>query len=280
MMGFSLLARLWAVLVFAGLLCGPGPAVQAEKAREEGGFGVVEPDLLEVIYAGYEELRYDISWTGGIKIGELRLRVERINPEEEVYRIIAKVSDYGLFRLFYPVNDTFLTDVQGVERLPFLYRVHQLEGHGKSETNRLTRYDQQGLQVRYRRDREPEEVIDVSGPVHNEFSSFFAMRAMRLQPGESFIVPTFTDHKRHEVRVRVLGRERLDSLYGPVETIRVLPEMKFRGLYDKTGDTVIWFTDDECRVPVRINSKILIGSLTATLVSHINPFCDRYSMKE
>lgn len=52
--------------------------------------------------------------------------------------------------------------------------------------------------------------------------------------------------------------------------------MTFKGLYDKKGDTVIWYTDDECRVPVLINSKIVIGSLTARLAAYKNSACTRY----
>jgi len=52
--------------------------------------------------------------------------------------------------------------------------------------------------------------------------------------------------------------------------------MTFKGLYDKKGDTVIWYTDDECRVPVLINSKIVIGSLTATLAVYQNSACTLY----
>ena len=51
--------------------------------------------------------------------------------------------------------------------------------------------------------------------------------------------------------------------------------MDFKGLYDKDGDTVFWLTDDNCRVPIAINSKIMIGSLTADLVSYTNPACHR-----
>jgi hypothetical protein len=49
--------------------------------------------------------------------------------------------------------------------------------------------------------------------------------------------------------------------------------MDFKGLYDKSGNTVIYLTDDSCRVPVRIQSKILIGSLTAELIDYSNPVC-------
>ena len=266
-------------LVVLGILVAfPALAVEQERREAESGdipLGRLSQALLAVNYAGYEELRYDISWTGGIKIGELMLRVRPLE-EPERFRIIAKVQDYGVFRFFYPVNDTFITDVQGPQRLPSIYKVHQLEGHGGAETRRLTRYDQQGLKVYYRRDQEPEQVFTISGPVQNEFSSFFGMRAMPLDPGNLFLVPTFSDGKRHEVRVQVLGREQVDSIFGLVQTVKVLPKMEFRGLYDKNGDTVIWFTDDPCRVPVRINSRILIGSLTAELVGYVNPFCADY----
>ena len=112
-----------------------------------------------------------------------------------------------------------------------------------------------------------EEVFPVAGPVYNEFSSFYRTRSMELIPGRSFMVPTFADKKRNEVKVLVKGREDIDTVFGRVRTVIVMPQMKFKGLYDKNGDTVIWLTDDECRVPVRINSKILIGSLTADLTA-------------
>ena len=52
--------------------------------------------------------------------------------------------------------------------------------------------------------------------------------------------------------------------------------MKFSGLYDKRGDTVVWYTDDVCRVPVQVNSKLIIGSLTARLVAYENKACPQY----
>ena len=90
-------------------------------------------------------------------------------------------------------------------------------------------------------------------------------------------MPTFADKKRVEVVVNAISTKRFDeTLIGPVTTVEIMPVMTFKGLYDKKGDTVIWYTDDECRVPVMINSKILIGSLTAELTAYENPACSRY----
>ncbi len=254
------------------LFCGVIGAVAAETPP----LGVPDPALLRSAYGGDETFRYDLSWSGGIKIGELRLRITRIAGDGDRFEIHARVTDYGAFRFFYPVDDTFVTLVQGPERLPFRYEVVQKEGRGY-KAHRLTLYDQDAGLVRYRKNDGPEKEFVVDGRVHNEFSSFFFTRVLPFEQNRSVIVPTFADEKRHEVVVR--AREWIhfkDTLLGPVDVIEVLPRMTFKGLYDKSGDTVIWFTDDTCRIPVRIRSKILIGSLTAELVSYHGTSCGRH----
>lgn len=236
--------------------------------------GVPDQGIFETVFSGEESLSYEVSWTGGIKIGDLFLQVKKNNLGD--YVIHARVNDYGMFRFFYPVDDTFTTYVRGKFKLPYRYEVLQKEGRGDSVTKRLTRYDQRLYNVRYQRDDEEELLVPVEGPVHNEFSSFYATRAMDLASGADFMVPTFADKKRNEVKVEITGQEKLDSIIGQVNTTMVMPIMKFKGLYDKAGDTVIWITDDACRVPVKINSKIMIGSLTAELVDYNNPACKKY----
>ena len=257
----------WSVVVlFVG--------VTATAAAEKPLPGVPDPSLLNSAYQGEEDFRYEISWTGGIKIGELNLRVARTAPEEH-FEIHARVTDHGVFRFFYPVDDTFVTFVHGPDRLPDRYEVEQKEGRSY-QARRLTIYDQERGVVRYRKNDEAEKEFSVAGSVHNEFSSFFFTRILPFMPGTSVIVPTFSDGKRHEVVVTPRRWTRLDqTLLGPVNVIEVLPRMTFKGLYDKSGDTVIWFTDDACRIPVRIRSKILIGSLTAELVAYHGTSCGR-----
>ena len=100
---------------------------------------------------------------------------------------------------------------------------------------------------------------------------------MSFVPGESFVVPTFADKKRVEVVVLVKDKDILEeTIFGDVRTIQIEPIMTFKGLYDKRGDTVVWYTDDNCRVPVLINSKLMIGSMTATLVGYENDACPQY----
>ena len=235
--------------------------------------GEANEAIAAIAYQGGETLVYKVSWTGGIKIGELHMEVKRAEESGDRYELRARVKDSGLFHFFYPVNDTFVTVVQGPGRLPVSYDVHQKEGRSY-EARRHTDYDQITGEVRYRKNEQALQQYQVDGAVHNEFSSFFFTRILHLDQEQPVIVPTFADGKRHEVVVRTGPINRITgTVRGDVNVIPVTPIMKFKGLYDKDGDTVIWFTDDLCRIPVRINSKILIGSLTAELVSYSNPLC-------
>ena len=232
----------------------------------------VETAVLDRIYSGFESMHYSVSWSGGVKIGDLYLNIVREPSRKDAYRINARVKDYGPLQLVYPIDDTFDCYVRGPLKLPYQYEVLQKEGFGK-ETKRLTRYDQRLRYVLYQKNKEPEERFDLEGIVYNEFAAFFISRALKFSAAEEFIVPAFVDKKRHEVKVVLLGREKRATLFGEKETLKVMPKMQFKGLYDKKGDTVFWMTDDPCRVPVEIHSKIIIGSLVAELVEYTNPSC-------
>ncbi len=239
--------------------------------------GEVDEDLVSTVYQGGEKLVFDVSWSGGIKIGELYMEVNRLAESPARYELRTRVIDSGLFHYFYPIDDTFVTVVEGAQRLPVSYQVHQKEG-GSYEARRRTDYYQDRGQVHYQKNDLAPEMYQVEGTVHNEFSSFFFTRIMHLDQKQPVIVPTFADGKRHEVEVRT-GQAKVipGTVRGDVRAIPVMPIMKFKGLYDKAGATVTWFTDDLCRVPIRITSELLIGSLVAELISYSNPFCPETS---
>ena len=244
--------------------------------------GVIDPEIVDIGYSGREILQYDVSWSGGIKIGELRLEVTAIDgPEivgrENPFEIKAFVSTKGgAVHLLYPISDVHVTRVYGPKKLPYFYEVWQEEGYSY-KAHRVLTYDQEKRRIRYMKNDKLEGEYQVEGEVNNEFSSFFNSRLMDLSSAYPFVVPTFADKKRVEVAVYAKGVQKIEkTLLGDISAVKVMPVMKFKGLYDKKGDTVIWYSNDKCRVPVKINSKIAIGSLTAQLTEYENAACDIY----
>lgn len=227
-----------------------------------------EEALLQTAYAGGETLRYTVSWLG-ITAGELIMQVRKIADSPETFSLELTARSAGLLATFYPVEDYFLTIVQGPMRLPSRHEMQQNEGRRRN--SKLTLYDQEKFRVSYRKNDAPAETYQLEGPMHNEFSSFFFMRALSFAGEAPMIVPTFADKKRHEVVVTVEAKEELESVLGKKKTLKVQPHLKFKGLYEKIGDPLVWLTDDVWRIPTRIQAKIVIGSLTAELVEYAGP---------
>jgi uncharacterized protein DUF3108 len=260
---------------FCLALCLPiGASVLEAASYPEG---KIVDTVVHAMYQGGEKLLYRVFWSGGIKIGELQMEIIKVEGKDSDFELRATVTDSGLFHFFYPVKDSFTTRVQGEKRLPFKYEVIQKEGRSYRAT-RHTEYDQKTGRIRYQKNDQEPVFYKVEGEVHNEFSSFFFTRILDLEPDRPVVVPTFADGKRHEVVVRTAAETRIENtIRGDVNVLPVTPVMRFKGLYDKDGDTVFWLTNDQCRIPVRIQSKILVGSLTAELVSYINPYCQDQS---
>ncbi len=239
--------------------------------------GIVDSTIEKYAYSGDESFHFQIFWTGGIKIGDLAFSINKDKEKRDTFTISAKVKDSGIFHFFYPVNDSFITVVEGEKKLPVRYNVEQQEGRSY-HARRFTEYDQENGIVTYKKNSEAVKTFTGVGNVYNEFSSFLYTRILKLEKDMPVIVATFADKKRNEVIVHTNEKSVVDSaLFGKVKVLVVNPVLKFKGLYDKRGDTTLYFTDDVCRVPVRIRSELLIGSITAELVSYSSSVCDKYS---
>ena len=272
-MRFSCQSRRTVVALFLSLLwLHPAAAEPVDAPVGEPRPSQVDPAILATVFSGAESLHYAVSWSGGIKIGDISMDIQPEQGKAGAYTISAKVKDYGPLKLIYPVDDTFRCSVSGPMKLPYRYEVDQNEGYGR-KTHRLTQYDQQSHTVRYQKNKQPQEQFELEGTVYNEFASFVITRALLFREGEEIVVPTFADKKRNLVRVALLQREQRQTLFGRKDTLKVQPKMAFKGLYEKSGDTILWLTDDRCRVPVEIHAKIVVGSLVAELVDYANPAC-------
>jgi hypothetical protein len=85
-------------------------------------------------------------------------------------------------------------------------------------------------------------------------------------------LPVFDNGKRYTLGVRLLGRERLDlpPPFGKKTPTLVVEPLLLEGtgLFVKEGRLKIWLSDDARRVPVRMRSKVAIGSVSADLEAY------------
>lgn len=213
-----------------------------------------------------EKFVYDLTWTG-IKAGTASLEV--INDGDKV-KIISTAQSTQWVSVFYTVDDRIESTLSQNPSLsligqPVNYRMKIREG--RHRRNKEVIFDHTNGKAKYidYLNNEKKE-FNIPPAVYDPISSFYYLRTLRLAVGESVYVNIFDSKKVWNVEVQVLRKEKVSLPIGTFNTIVVKPLMKSEGIFSRKGDIFIWLTDDTKRIPVKMQTKVAVGSITAILV--------------
>ena len=216
-----------------------------------------------------ERLVYDLTWTG-IKAGTAAQEYDEL---KDTVRIVSTVRSADWISAFFPVEDRVMSILTKhplqLLGLPLNFRMTVSEG--KTRRDREIIFDHSRGKARYIDHLGGEKTdVDIGKNTYDAYSSFYYVRRLALQPGKPVFVSILDNKKLWNVEVQVLKKERLSTVLGEVDTILIKPLIKSEGIFERKGEIFIWLTDDARRIPVKMKTKIKIGSVTATLVSASN----------
>ncbi len=214
-----------------------------------------------------EHLVYDLTWTG-IKAGTATLQVV---IDGDVMRVESTATSADWISVFYRVEDRVETVLEKGKSDIFLaqprnYRLRVREGRHRRDKEIIFDYPRKKAVFINHLDAEKKEYT-IHEKVFDPLSVLYYVRTLKLEVGKPVFVDIFDSKKLWNVEVQVLRKERIRSVMGDVNTIVIKPLLKSEGIFHRKGDVYIWLTDDERRIPVRMQSKVAVGSITATLVS-------------
>ncbi|MBF0432529.1 MAG: DUF3108 domain-containing protein [Fibrobacteria bacterium] len=109
-------------------------------------------------------------------------------------------------------------------------------------------------------------ICSISPFTHDILSAFYFIRSQKLEPGLDFMLNAVSGKKKYELIVLCHKRETITVKAGKFKTIIVEPKVVGVGLFKAKGKLRIWLTDDDRHIPVKMRSKIPVGSITAELV--------------
>jgi len=216
-----------------------------------------------------ERLIYDLTWTG-IKAGTATLEV--VNEGDSI-RVISTANSANWVSVFYMVEDRVeAVLVKGKSDIfmaqPKNYRLRIREGRHRRDKEIIFDHPRKKAVFINHLDMEKKE-FTIHENVFDPLSVLYYVRTMKLEVGKPVFVDIFDSKMLWNVEVQVLRKERISSIIGDVDTLVVKPLMKSEGIFNRKGDMYIWLTDDQRRVPVRMQTKVAVGSITATLVSGV-----------
>ncbi|MEA5113553.1 MAG: DUF3108 domain-containing protein [Geobacteraceae bacterium] len=215
-----------------------------------------------------EKLVYDLTWTG-IKAGTA---IQEVNQVGNEIHIVSTARSADWISTFFPVEDRIESVLTGAKPpgigLPRSYRMKIREGSHRRDREIL--FDQARKTSQYRDHLNGEKVeIDLPGSTFDTLSSFYFVRTLKLEVGKPVFLTILDNKKVWRVEVQVLRKEKLKTRLGNFDTIVIKPLLKSEGIMDKRGDMYIWLTDDHRLLPVKMKTKVKVGSITATLVGGV-----------
>ncbi len=234
-----------------------------------------EPNLpvVEAPWMKGERLEFNLSW-GPITAGTATLEVKQAPDGKTEFYTMA--HDKGTFKRIYPVADTIYTRVRNKGLMTEVFRktLHEGSYHNKS----VIRFDRKGEKawlsdtvftdpVKRTVKRSADTVVAIKGMEHSIMSAFYLVRTMPLTVGETSKFSAVSGKKRYELKVITHGREKMKTVLGEVNTVKVEPVMDGDGIFVSKGRIFIWLTDDERRIPVLMECEIALGSIKAKLIS-------------
>ena len=213
-----------------------------------------------------EKLVFDLSWSG-VKAGTATLEILHDNGQA---KIISTARSADWLSVFYPVDDrtvSVLNNVKGqlVIGLPENYRIKVREGRHRRDKEVI--FDHAHRQATYINHLENggKKTYKINENSLDPLSSFYYIRTLKFEVGKSLYVNMFDSKKLWDVEVQVLRKEKIRTELGEFNTVVIKPLMKSEGIFNKKGDLYIWLTDDLKRIPVKMQTRVIVGSITATL---------------
>ena len=216
----------------------------------------------EFISTTREKLSYLVTLLG-VPVGNIELEAKNDNGE---VRITLRTRSNAALSSIYPVDDVMET--RHVVGNFIITKIRQQEGSFKSDIGfTIFLRDKRVFWVDRMRNRYSDETIP-SSEVLDTLSSFYYLRNRPLQIGTTETLHIYDGDVYAPVPVEILRQEevRLRNLK-KVDSLLLRHVKQEGGIFRRTGDMLIWLTNDENRVPVRMETTTPVGKVTVELIS-------------
>jgi hypothetical protein len=215
--------------------------------------------LDSVPWAKGEKFVYEVGW-GPFSAGFVILETAVDSPDGQVV-MSAKGLTNGFFSAIYKVRDHIRTTMDPKGVYPFFFEQHLREGRYKADRWEL--FDQAGRRV-FTHDT---QAVAMPQFVQNFFSLTAYVRALSFTPRDSFFSDCFMHNRSYRIVARCVERKAIQVEAGIFNCLLVKPVLVGEGrVFNKKDEVKLWLTDDLYKMPVMVQAKIALGTITARLI--------------
>lgn len=180
------------------------------------------------------------------------------------YNVQFGVNSLPSLEWIYKVSDRYSSLIDIHSLTPWEFEQHIREGKFKRDFK--ARFDQVSNKA-YVEDKS----YNVPENVHDIVSALYYIRATDLhnkKKGDVIMLQNFFKDTTYNLGVKILGRETVKVEAGTFRTVVVEPLVVEGGLFKSEGRIVVWLTDDDRKIPVKVGTQIVIGFVGAELTAY------------
>ena len=102
--------------------------------------------------------------------------------------------------------------------------------------------------------------------VQDVISSLYFFRTLDLEVGKEYVFEAHSGKDTWPLKTKVLSKEKVKVPAGEFDCLVLQPFVREdAGIFKAKGKLKVWVTDDENKMPVKMKSKIPVGSISAEL---------------
>ncbi len=207
-----------------------------------------------------ERMRFDVYWMG-IYAGSAYVFVE---GNSETIKITSEVKSASFISNFYYVHDKAESNIESGK--PKYFRLIQIEG--KHRGDKEIKFDYDSGEIIFINNIKNKMSIHkgIDKVFMDVLSGFFYLRTLSMSGKDSIYIDIFDSDKFATVEIKVLREEKIETYDGKeISALLIKPELTTEGLFKRKGDIFIWISNDDKKIPLRIETKVPVGKITAEL---------------
>jgi len=215
-----------------------------------------------------ERLLYDIKY-GMISAGSSTFNtIKTTFEDEDAWRIYTTAQTNSVFDKVFKVRDTIesIATYDSLYSLKFTknmsegsYRQHRI--HRNYLKEKYSVY----LRFNHKINKFIDTIIEIPSNTYDLLSAMSKIRTLQLEPGDEIPLNVTVDGKNYDAIISVLRKEEIKTILGNKQCLVIEPALKGDAIFKQTGVIHVWITDDDKKIPVLLQSKVIFGHFRAIL---------------
>lgn len=183
-----------------------------------------------------------------------------------VYHSVGEGWSNSSYDWIFKVRDRYESYYDTATFKPYRFIRNIEEGNYKKHENATFNYDNNTIVTN-------QKVIASKECVQDVISAVFFARNIdfdKYKPNDKIYLTLYLDDELHEMYVRYMGKETIKTRYGKFKAIKFKPLLMKGTMFEGGEKMSVWVSDDGNRLPLRIESEIVVGSVKVDMMGYRN----------